>query len=422
MSVSRIRVAENNLDEVGRRLHAPGSQQANAEELLAELVRLVESSGLAPGRSQLPAQTVSKPNRTDTGPMQPLEMTSLHPSVGAPPSKPSETGAVEVGPLRAPESDDSDPNDPNGIDLATGRRSGAWTFKISALVLAGAAVIGSIFWLKRVEPGLPKAPPFVATAQGPTTVQPRSDLTVATSSDAGVTPLRDITQPAQVKIVTPEERPIDLNARASLNNPPPSADLGPTVTGAAQPAADASAGKPLAASVNTPAVAAPIAASPPMASQSLDSKPVPTVSLPTDPMDIATPTRSATDAGEAAHASDAPLPPVRPAPKAASEAAGVARRSTPKLGLPTKLSSKSAAHVVVAKADATTPSEPLRRGASVKPEKGATTLKAAQAPAEAQAAPPEPPVPAQQPNPNPVVHAFSNMVGALTGLIPFTTR
>jgi hypothetical protein len=29
-------------------------------------------------------------------------------------------------------------------------------------------VIGSIFWLNRVEPGLPNAPPFIATAQGPT--------------------------------------------------------------------------------------------------------------------------------------------------------------------------------------------------------------------------------------------------------------
>jgi hypothetical protein len=422
-------VAEKNLDEIGRRLRAPGSQQANAEELLAELVRLVDSSGLALGRSPPLAETVSKPGRTDTEPMPPLEMTSLHPSVERPQTKPGETGAVDVEPARAPNPTIHNSNDPNGINLATGRRSGAWTFKVSVLVLAGAGVIGSIFWLKQVQPGLPKAPPFIATAQGLTKGQPRSDLTVVTLSDAGATPLSDVTQPAQVKVVGPEKRPIDLNARASLNNPPPSADLGPTVTGAAQPTADASAGKPPAVPVNTTAVAAPIAASPRMASQSLDSKPGPPVSLPTDPTPIAMPTPSATDSGVAAHASDAPLPPVRPGPKAASEAAGVAQRSTPKLDLPTKLSSKSAAHVVVAKADATgigapvkTPSEPLRLGASVKPEKGATTLKAAQAPAEAQAVPPEQPVPAQQPNPNPVVRAFSNMVGALTGLIPFATR
>jgi hypothetical protein len=55
----------------------------------------------------------------------------------------------------------------------------------------------------------------------------------------------------------------------------------------------------------------------------------------------------------------------------------------------------------------------------VKPEKEAKTLQAAQAPAEAQPAPSAQPVATRQPNPNPVVHAFSSMVGALTGLIPF---
>ena len=70
-----------------------------------------------------------------------------------------------------------------------------------------------------------------------------------------------------------------------------------------------------------------------------------------------------------------------------------------------------------------TPSEsPRRGGAAVKHEKAATTLKAAQAPAEAKVAPPEQPVPAQQPSSNPVAHAFSNMVGALTSLNPFATH
>jgi hypothetical protein len=94
--------------------------------------------------------------------------------------------------------------------------------------------------------------------------------------------------------------------------------------------------------------------------------------------------------------------------------------------LATKLSSKSPAHVVVAKADAAglrvpveTPGEPLQHEASVNSEKGAKTLKIAQAPTETQAAPPEQPTPAPQLNPNPVVHAFSSMVGTLAGLIPF---
>jgi hypothetical protein len=292
---------------------------------------------------------------------------------------------------------------------------------VSALVLVGAAVVGSIFWLKRGEPGPPNAASFIARTQGPTTTQPQSNSTVAASTEAGAT-LRDITQPAQGKVASPEDQSIDLNARLSLNNPPQS-DLVRTVIGAAQTTTD---GKPLVAPVNTPAVAAPIAAPQPMALQSLESKPVSTVSLPPGSTQIATPTPSTADSGVAAHSTDAPLPPIRPALKPASEAAGVAQRSTPKLDLPTKLSNKSDARVVVAKADATGAKAPAERGAppqreaSVKPEKGAKTLKVAQAPTEAPAAAPsQQPVAAPQPSSNPVVRTFRNMVGAITGFIPF---
>jgi len=385
-------LAENDLDGAGGPSSAPGSQPANAEELLAELVRLVESSALASRRSPPPA----------------------------PSSKPSQT-RVDVEPPRA-EFHNSYSNDPNLTNLAAGRRAGAWKFRVSALVLVGAAVLGSIFWLKRGESGPPSAASFIARTQGPTTTQPQTDSTVAASSDAGAT-LGAIPQPAQAKVANPNDQPIDLSAHLSLNNPPHS-DLAPTAIGSAQPTADASAGKPPAAPVNTSAVAAPIAAPQPVASQSLEPKPVPTVSVsvPPDSTQIATQTPSTADSGVAARSTDAPLPPVRPAPKPAIEAAGVAHRPTSKLDLPTKLSSKSDARVVVAKAEATGAkapperSEPPQREASVKPEKGAKT----QAPTEAQAAAPsQQPVAAQQPSPNPVVRTFKNMVGALTGFIPF---
>jgi hypothetical protein len=411
-------VAEHDLDGVGRRSCAPGSQHANAEEMLAELVRLVEASRLAQERPAAPAETVSEPNRTGAEPIQPLETRSLQPSVGA----------VDVALSRTPEYDDSPSTDPKGIDLA-GRPSGASTFKVSALVLAAVAVIGAIFWLERGESGPPKAPPVIATALGPGTAQPRSSVTPATSSEAGVTPQRDIAQPAQDKVVSPEEGLMDLNARVSLNNPPPSADLGPTAIGVAQPPADAFAGKPLAAPVNTLPVTQPIATAPPVAPQPPVSKPAPTVSLPPNPTQMATLSPSATNSGGTASAVDVPLPPVRPAPKAAIETPGAAERASHKLDLPTKLSSKSAAHVVVAKADpsgagtpAATQSEAPRHGASTNSDKGAKALTVAQAPPEPQAAPSPQPGPAKQPNPNPVVHAFSNVVGALTGLIPFVNH
>ena len=393
---------------LGAACAAPDSERANAEELLAELVRLVEFTALTPECSRPPAESLSEPTRADTRPMQLLAMASLRPSVEVPSSKPSETGAIDVEQLRAGESDNSYPNDPNGTDLAAGRHAGAWKFEVSALVLVGAAMVGSIFWLKRVEPEPSNGLPSIAT------MPPRGNLTVATSSEAGV-PGRDIQGPAQGKVTGHEDQQIDANARVSLNSPPQS-NLAPKPIGAAQPIADMSTTPP-AASVNTSAVATPIAAPQPMAPQSLDPKPVPAVSPPPGSTQIAIPTPSGV--------ADAPLPPLRPAPKPAVAAAGVAQRSTSKLDLLTKLSSRSEARVAVAMADATGAkaiaerSGPSRREASIKPENGAKMVNAAQAQTEAQAALSEQPVAASQQNPNPVVHAFRNMVGALAGLIPF---
>jgi hypothetical protein len=345
----------------------------------------------------------------------------MRPSVETPSSYRSETG-VDVEPPRA-ESDTPYSNDPNLTNLAAGRRAGAWKFRVSALVLVGAAVLGSIAWVKRDEAGPPEAPPFIATAQAPTTTQPQGNSTVAAPNEAGST-LRDITQPAQPKVASPEDRPTDFNARLSLNNPQQS-DLTPTAIGAAQPTTDAPAAKPVTASVNTPAVAPPIAAPQAMAPQPPEPKPVATVSLPLGSTQIAAPTPSTADSGVAAPPTNAPLPPVRPALKPANEAAGIARRPTSKLDLPTKLSGKSDARVVVAKAEATGPgaaaerSDPAQPEATAKSEKAAKTPKATQAQTEPPAAPSQQSVAAQQPNGNPVVRTFKNMVGVLTGFIPF---
>jgi hypothetical protein len=123
--------------------------------------------------------------------------------------------------------------------------------------------------------------------------------------------------------------------------------------------------------------------------------------------------------------SDAPLPPVRPAPKAAVQASGAAQRPTPKLELPlpTKLSGPTGAHAA-AKAGATgvaapqSRSEPLRLGTAANPEN-----KPAQASVEPPAAAPAQSEPApKQSNANPVARAFGTVagaVGAVAGLIPF---
>ncbi len=65
--------------------------------------------------------------------------------------------------------------------------------------------------------------------------------------------------------------------------------------------------------------------------------------------------------------------PIEPAPKTTDEATAVAQPSTPKLDLPTKLSPKSSARVVVGKTDTTAPEQtaqtPTQEAAPAKPEK-----------------------------------------------------
>ena len=61
----------------------------------------------------------------------------------------------------------------------------SWKIAVSALALAGVAMIGGVFALKGGAPGFRKDPPLIAAAQGPTKVAPPSDQTVTTSSDGG---------------------------------------------------------------------------------------------------------------------------------------------------------------------------------------------------------------------------------------------
>jgi hypothetical protein len=126
-----------------------------------------------------------------------------------------------------------------------------------------------------------------------------------------------------------------------------------------------------------------------MASEFPAPKPVRTISLRPDgtPIAAASPLdQPASDANVAAPPVDQPSKPaeapMKPAPKATSDATGVAQPSTPKIELPTKLSPKSSARVVVGKTDTTapeqtaqTPREPAQNGAPAKPEKAAKTPK-----------------------------------------------
>ena len=386
---------EINLDEFERRLRAAGAQQAGPEDPLAELSRLVEFSHMGIANGEAPARRVSEPATAPTKPLSSAETAALRPSLDdeveelAPGASEADRAA-----RRDYEFDEHHSSAASAVEAGEERRPMRWKIAVSALALAGVAMIGAVFVLRGGVPGLKKDAPFIAAAQGPTKVAPPSDQTVTTSSDAGATLLHDNVKPGPVKVVNSEEQPVDLNAQASGSNPAAPAAQG----GTTDPA--------LAAIINTPLVA-PQPAAPPkgMTSEFPEPKPVRTISLRPDgtpigalpaldqPASDAKPATAPVAAPPVAPAAEAPTKPatapvaqapMKPAPKTASDAIGVAQPSTPKIELPTKLSPpKSAARVAVGKTDTTAPeaaaqtppNEPTQNGAPAKPEKTTTAKK-----------------------------------------------
>jgi hypothetical protein len=386
MSASQSRVTDEiNLDEFERRLRAAGAQQARAEDPLAELSRLVEFSHMgisngetAPRRAAEPAAQRAEPlTSAETAPLRPTlddEMEELAP------------GASEAD--RAARRDyEFDVH--SGGASAPERRPMRWKIAVSALALAGVAMIGAVFALRGGVPGIKKDAPFIAAAQGPTKVAPASDQTVTTSNDAGATLLKDSAKPGSVKVVNSEEQPVDLNAQASVGNP--SATNSSAAADQAKPPASATDATALAATINTPLVAPP--AQPPrgMTSEFPDPKPVRTISLRPDGTPIAA--ASVPDQGSSQATSTAPAAPSKPAEapskpaaKTTSEATGVAQPSTPKIELPTKLSPKSSARVVVGKTDTTAPNTGAPEATAQTPAEPAKPEKAAKKPKPGQVA------------------------------------
>ncbi|HEV7479341.1 MAG TPA: SPOR domain-containing protein [Roseiarcus sp.] len=390
MSISGSRATDEiNLDEFERRLRAAGAQQSQAEDPLAELSRLVEFSHMGIANGETPARRPAEAPVARAAPSTSIETGTLRPTLDdeveelAPGASEDDRAARRDYEFDARHSDSSSAADPGEE-----RRPMRWKLAVSALAIAGVAMIGAVFALRGGVPGLKKDIPFIAAAQGPTKVAPPSDQTVTTSSDAGATLLHDNGKPAPVKVVNSEEQPVDLNAQAAANNPPASAAQG----GTTDPA--------LNAIINTPLVA-PQAAAPPkgMTSEFPDPKPVRTISLRPDGTPIGA--MSPLDQQPASSANAAPAPvepaskpavapsasaPSTPAPKTINEAAGVAQPSTPKIELPTKLSPpKSAARVAVGKTDTTAPDGTAQippgeaqNSAPAKPDKAAKKPKAGQ--------------------------------------------
>jgi SPOR domain len=390
MNVPGSRATDDiNLEEFERRLRAAGAQQANVEDPLQELARLVESSYAGSSNSETSARPVSEPDKRGAESARWTETESLRPAIDATDDLVPAASEADRSARQDYDFDASRSHDPQAGAETAEPRPRRWKLAVSALALAGLAMIGAVFALKGRVPGLPKDPPFIAAAQGPTKVQPPSDQTVTAASDPGVPVLKDSGKPASVKILNTEEQPVDLTAKASAESAPAVPPNPPAAADQPKPQGGAADATPVAATIDTPVVPPAPALPPAMTSEFPNPKPVRTVSLRPDGTPIAAinpPAQSGFDAAPAetptkrsAAPASPPASPPAPAPKSVSDAAAVAEPSTPKLELPTKLSPKSSARVAVAKTDTTapdanaqTPGEPAQPGAPAKAGEKAT--------------------------------------------------
>ncbi len=329
-------VPEINLDEFERRLRSTGAPFDAVEDPLAELTRLVDmisQEGGAPQKAGQPAPyagaapQLPRVERAEAA-LPRASQYEAAPAYAQP--EPVELSHDERDDLLAAAAEAQAPS---------GRVRG-WYFKTAGLAVAGVVLFGGAAAMKLgVAPGVAKAPPFIAAAQGPTKIQPPSDSTVQSAGDAGALLMKDSATSAPVKVVSNDEQPVDLHAQAPGPSP---ATATPTPTNSS----------PVAPSADTPIVA-PGEATATVAPLFPDAKPVKTVSVRPDGTLISSdsapasssPGPSAKTETRVADNSNSDSPPSDAAPQPA----------TPQVDLPTKLSPKASARV--ATTDTTAPAD-----------------------------------------------------------------
>ncbi len=381
-------VPEINLDEFERRLRSAGATQSGAEDPLAELTRLVnmisrENKG--DGVAELPQAHMPKaesfPPAANDEPVARFESGASQAPYGdskpEPPEAPPGFRAAPLPPVVAEGHDFSEEDHAAllaGAGEAAARegRPRSWYFRTVGLAAIGVVLFGGAAALKiGVVPGLPKRPPFIAAAEGPTKVQPPSEATVQSGGDSAALLMKDSATTAPVKVVSTEEQPVDLRTQT----PSPAPVVVASAPAASPSPAGTTAPSPVAPAANTPVVP-PAESTATVAPLFPEAKPVKTVSVRPDGTLISV---------------DSPSPPSPPAPTAksatrvadnsAAAAAAAAEPATPKLDLPTKLSPPKSSARVVAKTDTTapadatdtTPNAPLQLGSTARPSKPTKT-------------------------------------------------
>jgi hypothetical protein len=178
--MSSQRTEENRQEEYDRRFGAGTTRQVNAEEMLAELKRLVESSGRPPFASRPPspsASIVSASPATGAEPQHSTDFDNAHDSA----DDLSADGALE---RRLADLRDTYGQHQDLTGQATQLRSRRWKLAAAGLALGLAALAGVGLALKPAAPGW-KRPISVVPMQAQSNVQPPSAESVVASSDVG---------------------------------------------------------------------------------------------------------------------------------------------------------------------------------------------------------------------------------------------
>ena len=354
------RTGENTQEEYDRRFGAGTTRQANAEELLSELKRLLESSGRPPFAPQpvLPSPTAS--------------IVSASPSTAAEPQQSTDFDKAHdsADDLRAGGSLKRRPADLRDTygqhrDLTkevTHLRSRRWRLAASGLALGFAALAGACLALKPAAPGS-KSPLSVVPIQAQSNVQPPSAESVVASSDVGGPLLKDGALPDHMQVGSAEA---GINAQEST--PKTSAAID------AQRPAEGPNAVAVATTADTPALASAAAGSALTASQTAGLEPVRSVVVRPDGTPIA---RISTNSADPTSPGETPMPHTE-----AATTAGIkvefARPPATKIDLSaTPNASKKSVRKTVAKtgkatagALAETPKQPL---SPVQPEKTVTS-------------------------------------------------
>ena len=388
-------VAEINLEEFERRLRASAAPQANVEDPLAELTRLVDTIGFERSPTERALELsrprpAAKPDLRLAPPPEPQRLAPEPPKPAPEPPKPAaeimKPPTARVEPPRTPtllppledtkpvlrpsfdaEHVDSLAFEPPAPALADAEavdepvasrppRARGWGLKVGGLIAAAAVMAGAVVVFKIGGQTHSGPPPLILASTAPTKVAPPSEATVRTANETGALLTRDSAQPTPTppKLVNPPEAPLDLAAR-----PEPSPAASPTASAPAPATASASPSaaaeveaSPVAPSSSTPIVATAAPSAVPLSPVGADPSRVKTISVRPDGTIISQGYESAT-ALKAAPST----PPTPAQPDSLATANADSEPASPPVALPTKLSPPKSAARVVAKTPTTAPAD-----------------------------------------------------------------